>query len=61
MKKIYIAPTALRMELQTGGILALSADSETPITGNNKADFDGVYSQKKEHPIWGGSSGGDSW
>ena len=61
MKKIYIAPTALRMELQTGGILALSANSKTQITGSNKDEFDGVYSNKKEHPIWGGSSGGDSW
>ena len=57
MKKKYIAPNARSMELETSGILALSTDNKTQITGNNQDQFDGVYSQKKEHPIWGGSSG----
>ena len=57
MKKKYIAPIARSMELETSGILALSTDNGTQITGSNQDQFDGVYSQKKEHPIWGEPSG----
>ena len=53
MKRKYIAPSTLSFEVLTTGMLALSRQSGTTITDENKGQFE-QYSNRK-HDIWDNS------
>lgn len=53
MKKKYIAPASLVIEMQTSNMLALSTDNYTTINSGNEADFE-QYSNK-QNSMWGES------
>ncbi len=53
MKKKYIAPASLVIEMQTSNMLALSTDNYTTINKGNEADFE-QYSNK-QNSMWGES------
>lgn len=53
MKKKYIAPASLVIEMQTSNMLALSTDNDTAINKGNQADFE-QYSNK-QNSMWGES------
>lgn len=54
MKKKYIAPASLVIEMQTSNMLALSkVDDGTTINSGNQADFE-QYSNK-QNSMWGES------
>ena len=53
MKKKYIAPASLVIEMQTSNMLALSTDNYTTINKGNQADFE-QYSNK-QNSMWGES------
>ena len=53
MKKKYIAPASLVIEMQTSNMLALSTDNNTTINSGNEADFE-QYSNK-QNSMWGES------
>lgn len=53
MKKKYIAPACLVIEMQTSNMLALSTDNYTTINKGNEADFE-QYSNK-QNSMWGES------
>lgn len=53
MKKKYIAPASLVIEMQTCNMLALSASDETTINSDNADQFE-QYSNK-QHSMWGES------
>ena len=53
MKKKYIAPASLVIEMQTSNMLALSTDNNTTINSGNQADFE-QYSNK-QNSMWGES------
>lgn len=55
MKKKYIAPASLVIEMQTSNMLALSQGNDgTTINKGNEADFE-QYSNK-QNSMWGESS-----
>lgn len=53
MKKKYIAPASLVIEMQTSNMLALSTDNDTEINETNAANFE-QYSNK-QNSMWGES------
>lgn len=53
MKKKYIAPASLVIEMQTSNMLALSTDNDTVINETNAASFE-QYSNK-QNSMWGES------
>lgn len=61
MKKTYLAPMTMVMEVQAAGVLALSTGGDVKITSENKGDFDGVYSQHKEGSWESDTFQGCSW
>ena len=53
MKKKYIAPASLVIEMQTSNMLALSTENDITINEGNQADFE-QYSNK-QNSMWGES------
>lgn len=53
MKKKYIAPACLVIEMQTSNMLALSTEDGTTINKGNEAEFE-QYSNK-QNSMWGES------
>lgn len=53
MKKKYIAPASLVIEMQTSNMLALSTEDGTTINKGNQAEFE-QYSNK-QNSMWGES------
>lgn len=53
MKKKYIAPASLVIEMQTSNMLALSTEDGTTINKGNEAEFE-QYSNK-QNSMWGES------
>lgn len=53
MKKKYIAPASLVIEMQTSNMLALSTENDITINEGNEADFE-QYSNK-QNSMWGES------
>lgn len=53
MKKKYIAPACLVIEMQTSNMLALSAENGTKVNKGNADEFE--MSSNKQHSMWGES------
>lgn len=53
MKKKYIAPASLVIEMQTSNMLALSTENDITINEGNEAEFE-QYSNK-QNSMWGES------
>lgn len=53
MKKKYIAPACLVIEMQTSNMLALSTENDITINEGNEAEFE-QYSNK-QNSMWGES------
>lgn len=58
MKKTYQVPTSYPIEIQTGGIIALSLQngSENSVTDSNKNEFEQL--SNKRESIWGDDANG---
>ena len=68
MKKQYISPNAAVYNLNLeGGMLCMSMDNYNNLNNGNTVSTDelnsqsGAWTNKKDHPIWGGEEGNGYW